>query len=112
MATESALADVRAALVAERAELQAQLDELGDGATAGDHYDANFADSSQVTAERGEAAALAGRLQETLEDVDRALTKLSDGSYGACEGCGKPIGDARLEAMPTARNCMECASKR
>jgi DnaK suppressor protein len=112
MVAEPALATVHATLESERAELRAQLAELGGGAIAGDHYDANFADSSQVTAERGEAEALAGRLQETLEDVERALIKLENGTFGACESCGKPIGEPRLEAMPTARNCMECASKR
>ena len=112
MAAEPALADVRTSLEAERAELRSQLDELGDGATAGDHYDANFADSSQVTAERGEAEALASRLRATLDDVERALAKLDDGTYGQCEQCGKPIGEARLEAMPTASRCISCASKR
>jgi DnaK suppressor protein len=110
MAGDLVLTDVRAALEAEREELVAQL--AGDGALAGDHYDANFADSSQVTAERGEAEALATQLRETLGDVERALQKLDDGTYGACEVCGKPIGDARLEAMPTASRCMACASKR
>lgn len=112
MAGDSALADVRTTLEAERADLRDQLAGLGDGATAADHYDANFADSSQVTAERGEAEALAGRLKETLADVERALHKLDDGTFGACERCGQPIGDARLEAMPAARRCITCASKR
>ena len=95
---------------AERSSLLATIS--GDGALAGDHYDANFADSSQVTAERGEAEALATQLKETLADVELALAKLDDGTYGTCEGCGKPIGEARLEAMPTARRCITCASKR
>jgi len=112
MASDLALADVRASLAAERDELQAQLARLGHGAVAGDHYDPNFADSSQVTAERGEAEALAETLKETLQDVERALDKLDAGTYGACELCGKPIGDARLEAMPAARRCITCASKR
>ncbi len=111
MAANSALADVRTALEAERNDLVSQLVGLG-GATAGDHYDANFADSSQVTAERGEAEALAGRLRETLIDVERALGKLGDGTYGLCERCAEPIGEARLEAMPSARRCMTCASRR
>jgi len=111
MAGDLVLSDVRAALEAEREELRAQLTGLGVGVTAGD-YDANFADSSQVTAERGEAEALATRLTQTLADVDRALARLDDGTYGTCESCGKPIGDARLEAMPTARLCMACASRR
>jgi len=112
MASDLALADVRASLAAERDELQAQLARLGHGAVAGDHYDPNFADSSQVTAERGEAEALAETLKETLQDVERALDKLDAGTYGACELCGKPIGDARLEAVPAARRCITCASKR
>jgi DnaK suppressor protein len=110
MAGDVVSTDVRAALEAERDELLGELS--GVGARAGDHYDANFADSSQVTAERGEAEALATKLRETLADVERALAKLDDGTYGACEACGKPIGDARLEAIPSARRCIACASKR
>src|SRR6202171_1588994 len=102
--------DVRAALEAERDELIGQLS--GVGAQAGDHYDANFADSSQVTAERGEAEALATKLRETLADVERALAKFDAGTYGVCEDCGKPIAEPRLEAMPAARRCISCASKR
>ncbi len=112
MAGDLVLTDVRAALEAERDELRVQLTSLGYGALAGDHYDANFADSSQVTAERGEAEALATQLAETLADVERALGKLDDGTYGTCEACGQPIADARLEAMPTARRCISCASKK
>ena len=66
-------------------------------------YDEGFADSGQVTAERGEVAALAGSLRDTLNDIEDALRKIDDGTYGVCEQCGGPIGEARLEAMPTAR---------
>jgi len=75
-------------------------------------YDENFADSGQVTAERGEVDALAGNLRELLGEVDGALVKLDDGRYGTCESCGQPITDARLEAVPSARLCISCASKR
>jgi len=105
------MTEVKSALEVERDGLRSQLVSLGVGVTAGG-YDANFADSSQVTAERGEAEALATSLKETLDDVERALRKLDDGTYGACEQCGTAIADARLEAMPTARLCMSCASKR
>ena len=74
--------------------------------------DSGFADSGQVTAERGEIDALVGSLQETLDDIDNALAKIDGGSYGLCERCGEPIGDARLEAMPAARLCITCASAR
>ncbi len=106
-------AEIRSRLEQERQALSGQLTELGfaDGG-AGLEYDGNFADSSQVTAERGEAEALAHTLQETLNDVEYALTRLDDGSFGTCESCGTAIAPARLEAMPAARLCIDCASKR
>jgi DnaK suppressor protein len=55
---------------------------------------------------------LAHTLQETLADVERALEKMDDGSFGACEGCGNGIPEPRLEAMPAAKLCIDCASKR
>jgi RNA polymerase-binding transcription factor DksA len=109
---ESAPADYSALLLAEQASLQTQLTELGYGDEgSGLNYDSNFADSSQVTAERGEAERLASELQEALDDVDAALVRLSAGQYGNCEVCGKPIGAARLEAMPAARLCIDDAAK-
>ncbi len=113
MPSETLLADLRSRLVAERDQLRGQLVELGfaDGG-AGLEYDGNFADSSQVTAERGEAEALAHTLQETLTDVEHALEKLGGESFGICENCEKPIVEARLEAMPAARLCIDCASNR
>jgi DnaK suppressor protein len=96
-------------LETERVRLLAQLDELGFGPNGSLNYDTNFADTSQVTAERGEAERLASDLQESLGDVEVALRRVDEGTYEVCERCGKPIGDARLEAMPTARRCLECA---
>jgi DnaK suppressor protein len=112
MSTDAVLADLRAALEQERDTLLQQLADLGfaEGQT-GLEYDSNFADSSQVTAERGEAEAKATSLKETLEEVNHALAKFDDGTYGTCEGCGGAIADARLEAMPSARYCINCASK-
>ncbi|MEO7837711.1 MAG: TraR/DksA C4-type zinc finger protein [Acidimicrobiales bacterium] len=113
MASDAASVDPRALLEQERKELQDQLTEIGFGGPGeGLTYDSNFADSSQVTAERGEASALAASLQETLDEVEAALVKLAEGDYGVCEGCGEPIPAARLEAMPAARFCIACASKR
>jgi RNA polymerase-binding transcription factor DksA len=72
----------------------------------GDAFDDNFADSGQVAAEQGENRLLAGELQLELDDVERALSKLDDGTYGACEVCGEPIAEARLDAKPAARFCI------
>jgi RNA polymerase-binding transcription factor DksA len=103
---------VRAQLQEERDRLVAQLRKLGHGPDPDLTFDEGFADSSQVTAERGEIDALAVSLEDTLEDIEVALQKLDDGTYGRCEGCGGPIAEARLEAMPAARLCITCASKR
>ena len=110
MPPDAPTVDYRALLEEERHDLQAKLQELGVGG-AGLTYDSNFADSSQVTAERGEVEALAVSLRETLEEVERALGKLGAGSYGNCEDCGRPIAPARLEAKPAARYCIDCAAK-
>jgi RNA polymerase-binding transcription factor DksA len=104
--------DLRSSLEAERDSLRQQLEHLGFGDSAGHSYDANFADSSQVTAERGEVEALSGQLSETLQDIEDALAKFDAGTYGECEVCGQRIPEARLEAMPAARVCMTCASPR
>jgi RNA polymerase-binding transcription factor DksA len=99
---------MRAQLTAERDRVLEQLAQIGVDAGS---FDENFADSGQVTAERGEVEALSGSLLETLQDIDEALAKLDAGTYGICESCGRTIPDARLEAMPAARLCIECASK-
>jgi DnaK suppressor protein len=96
-------------LTAERERLFEQLSELG---FERDSFDEGFADSGQVTAERGEVEALAGTLRDTLNDIDAALAKFDEGTYGRCEVCGNPIAEARLEAMPAARTCIDHASKR
>jgi RNA polymerase-binding transcription factor DksA len=99
----------RAQLTAERERVKGELRALG---VDRDSYDDGFADSGQVTAERGEVDAVAGSLRETLLDIDDALTKLDADNYGQCESCGDDIAEARLEAMPAARLCMSCASRR
>ena len=113
MPSDATLADLRASLEEERAKLRQQLGELGVGENGGGlSYDQNFADSSQVTAERGEAEALATSLRDTLSEVEHALGKFEAGTYGICESCGQQIAPARLEAKPAARYCINCASKR
>ncbi len=105
--------DYRQLLELERRQLEAELTELGfdQGGGGGLAYDPNFADSSQVTAERGEAEVLAGRLRETLGEVALAIGRLEDGSYGRCETCGVAVEPARLEAMPATRFCITHAGR-
>ena len=111
MPSDAPTIDYRQLLEDERRQLQSELSELGHGEGGGLDYDPNFADTSQVTAERGEADALAGQLQETLDEVALALGRLEDGTYGMCEVCGVAIAPARLEAMPAPRFCINHASR-
>jgi DnaK suppressor protein len=94
---------VRASLEEEREQLLEQLREPDEA------FDENFADSGQVAAEQGEAQALAASLRDQLDAVEQALTKLDEGTYGLCERCQKPIPEARLEAVPASRFCIEHA---
>ncbi len=50
-------------------------------------------------------------LELKLKDVNSALEKMENGTYGICEGCGKPIDEERLLACPEARNCLKCNKK-
>jgi DnaK suppressor protein len=97
---------VRASLEEEQTQLTAQLRELERS-----EFDENFADSAQVAAEQGEVQALAGSLRDQLDAVDAALAKLDEGTYGQCEVCGNQISEARLEAMPATRYCIDHAQK-
>ena len=109
MAADATIQGLRTTLEEERDSLRRQLAELGYGAKGLD-YDPNFADSSQVTAERGENEALVNKLVEGLKDVEHALGKFDTDQYGICENCHEPIAEARLEAKPEARLCIGCAA--
>jgi RNA polymerase-binding transcription factor DksA len=109
MANQKVTAAAKAALESERTVLLTQLAEFGAGGDTSLSFDENFADSGQVAAEQGETRVLAASLQDQLVDVEHALEKIDDGSYGQCETCGEDIGDARLEAMPASRYCIKHA---
>ena len=76
---------LRDQLQEERSRVREQLARLGHGDDADLDFDENFADSGQVTAERGEVEALSGQLSETLSDIEDALAKFDHGTYGECE---------------------------
>lgn len=61
--------------------------------------------------EREIAEASAARARRAVEEIDDALSRMDEGSYGICEVCGRPIPVARLEVMPYARTCAGCAAE-
>ena len=107
MPDQSLLSTVRSDLTDERDRLESQISSLEPG--GGTDFDDNFADSGQVAAEQGENKVLASQLRTELDEVERALRKLDDGTYGKCETCGDPIAEPRLEAMPATRYCIQHA---
>jgi DnaK suppressor protein len=109
MPDQSLLSTVRSDLADERDRLEAQIAALEPGHGGSADFDDNFADSGQVAAELGENKVLASQLRSELDEVERALAKLDDGTYGRCETCSEPIAEARLEAMPAARFCIQHA---
>jgi DnaK suppressor protein len=106
---------VRRALEAERGALRAQLDEVT--ATPRDpmaavSFGKRVGEGTTQAVERIAQVSVAKSLDAKLRDVERALGKLDDGTYGRCDSCGEAIGDERLEAIPWAVLCVSCASGR
>lgn len=67
---------------------------------------------SEQATERQNDMVLQGLLVDaraSVKDVQQALTRLDDGTYGECEKCGESINAARLEALPSAAFCINCA---
>lgn len=62
--------------------------------------------------ERAQVSSLAASIRVRLEEVDRALVMSDDPRFGLCDPCGKPIGMARLEAIPGTTRCVNCAGGR
>ena len=69
-------------------------------------------EGATVAFERQHVAALIGQARAHLAEIDAAVRRLAEGSYGTCERCGRPIGAARLAARPVATTCIDCAARR
>jgi RNA polymerase-binding transcription factor DksA len=105
---EKTLRDERANLVHQLAELGA--DESGDLRDDMD-FGEGFADAGSATAERTELIGLVATVKRSLDEVDAALRRIADGTYGTCASCGTDVGTARLEFRPESILCVECKAK-
>jgi RNA polymerase-binding transcription factor len=96
----------RARLAAERARM---IDEIGEAVALPEQmtYGSQAAAATQVFEQERELA-LRERATLHLQAIERALARLDDGTYGTCIRCGRPIAEARLEALPWAEHCIEC----
>lgn len=92
----------------ERARLREQLAELTqtmDSSSWDDEVRSDPADAGFAISALDQVGHLARNAQEILEQVERALRRMEDGTYGICELCGDPIAKGRLEALPHATTC-------
>ena len=68
-------------------------------------------EGATIAFERSQIGALARQAEHHITEVDAALGRLEDGTYGVCEDCGGPIAAGRLDVRPVARACITCASR-
>ncbi|MBI2776979.1 MAG: TraR/DksA C4-type zinc finger protein [Chloroflexi bacterium] len=97
----------RAALEVEAARLREELGEPIEN-PGQMTYGSQAAAASEVFAQQRDLA-LRDRERIQLRLVQEALHRIEDGSFGTCVDCGKPVGAERLEAIPWAATCIECA---
>lgn len=114
--TAAEIAEVRSELEADRERLQSEVDEAeadlaelmrDSGEGSGDDQ----ADAGAATWEREHELSLTNNAKELLEQIEHALERIDEGSYGICESCGNPIGKMRLQAFPRATLCLTCKQK-
>jgi DnaK suppressor protein len=104
--------EVRALLDEKRADLLARMAGLTAAPTdaGGISFGKRVGDGTSIAVERLTQVAAHEQLLVQLEELDRALVKLDEGSYGICDRCGLAIPAGRLEVHPTAVLCVACAS--
>jgi DnaK suppressor protein len=91
--------------------LKAQADSLALEHEPGDvQFDEEGGEGGTANVDREIDLYLSGQARATVVEIDRALQKIEDGTYGMCEQCGDSIPDARLQALPYAALCVSCKS--
>lgn len=110
--TASQIAALKARLIEERLRLRGRLgyleddDETSDASNVGD-----IADAATYFESRELRRGLQLAEMEQLRLVEAALTRIDEGTFGKCTGCGQPIEFARLEVLPQAPTCIACKQK-
>jgi len=111
--TAKEMRQVRGQLNEELKRLQAELVTAEEGLAdlirdSGDGAGDDQADAGSKTFEREHEMSLANNARSMVEQVEHALQRIDQRTYGICESCGNPIGKFRLQAFPRATLCMAC----
>lgn len=104
--------DIETTLSNRRAELVAELERLTEPPEEGASvsFGKRVGDGTAEAVERLATTATARSLAASIADIDHALEKVDEGSYGTCDHCGESIPGTRLEALPASALCVGCAS--
>jgi DnaK suppressor protein len=106
------LAAERAAVTGQLAGLQRDFGSVVEAASQANTDDEHDPEGATIAFERQHIAALAEQARQRLAEIDAALARVIDGSYGRCERCGRQIAPERLAARPVAATCIGCAARR
>lgn len=114
----STIADLHEQLLALRRDatsrleqLTAELDTLTEARRSESDDDEHDPEGVTLSSEWSRLSGLLDGAKENLAEIDAALERWDEGTYGVCDSCGKPIPHGRLEARPFARECVPCAEK-
>jgi DnaK suppressor protein len=104
------LEETREYLEGERIRLNQELKVAEERRNTIEHYQPPREKTEAATQilERNQQYALTDGLAGQLAEIERAISKLDNGTYGLCDSCGKPIPPARLGIMPQATLCVSC----
>lgn len=96
-----------------REELLTQMGRLAtvDPQSLGIGFGKRIGDGTTVAIDRMESVQVHERYRAKLAEVERAQAKLAEATYGVCDRCGGPIGAERLEHLPSAVRCVDCAGR-
>ena len=80
---------------------------LGDEIDEPTYQDNHLGDVATATFDREMASTLEDNSTHVLNEIDAALARIDEGTFGTCSSCGQPIGNERLDALPWATLCIE-----
>ena len=106
------LAERLVAVEGQRVALQAAIESTRSARSLMFADDEHDPDGSTASLDQARDTALLERAEQTLAALAAAQQRLSSGSYGSCEVCGREIASERLMARPETRDCIDCAAKR
>ena len=90
--------------------LEAELDGIIESALLSNNDDEHDPDGATTGYERAKTTAMLQQARLRLVEIDQAVKRATDGSYGRSDHCGCAIGEERLDAIPTTTRCAACAS--